>query len=124
MTACASSPAAGVVVATVQERTPAARAGLQAGDRIVAINGEALRDVIDFHFHAGHEQLRLSVERGGRKRSARLRRTGPLATMDARGTFRSPRPISSASPPPSSTLHAAAVRRLPKPRYRKASAKA
>ena len=77
MTACASSPAAGVVVATVQERTPAARAGLQAGDRIVAINGEALRDVIDFHFHAGHEQLRLSVERGGRKRSALLRRTGP-----------------------------------------------
>src|SRR6266481_8057201 len=77
MTACASSSVAGVVVAAVQAGTPAARAGLRVGDRIVAINGEALRDVIDFHFHAGHERLRLSVERGGRKRRAVLRRTGP-----------------------------------------------
>ena len=77
MTGCASPVAAGVVVAAVRERTPAARAGLRPGDRIAAINGEALRDVIDFHFHAGHEELRLSVERGGKQRRAVLRRTGP-----------------------------------------------
>src|SRR6266481_1513239 len=77
MTACASPTAAGVVVAAVRERTPAARAGLRPGDRIVAINGEALRDVIDFHFHAGHEQLRFSLEREGKKRGAILRRGGP-----------------------------------------------
>src|SRR5215471_11162255 len=64
MTACASS-------------APAARAALRPGDRIVAINGQALRDVIDFHFHAGQERLRLSLERDGRKRAALLRRTGP-----------------------------------------------
>jgi putative radical SAM enzyme (TIGR03279 family) len=66
-----------VVVATVRRRTPAARAGLSVGDRIVAINGERLRDVIDFHFHAGLAELRLSVEREGLTRSAVLRRTGP-----------------------------------------------
>ena len=76
MTACAS-PAGGVVVAAVRARTPAARAGLRAGDRIVAINGHTLRDVIDFHFHAGHERLRLSLERGGRAEGTLLRRSGP-----------------------------------------------
>jgi putative radical SAM enzyme (TIGR03279 family) len=66
----------GVVVAAVTPRTPAARAGLRAGDRILAINGAALRDVIDFHFHAGEEHLRLSIEREGRARTTRLRRGG------------------------------------------------
>ena len=77
MTSCASAAAAGVVIAAVRERTPAARAGLRPGDRIVAIDGEPLRDAIDFHFHAGREQLRLSLERGGKKRGAVLRRAGP-----------------------------------------------
>jgi putative radical SAM enzyme (TIGR03279 family) len=67
----------GVVVAAVTPRTPAARAGLCPGDRILAINGAPLRDVIDFHFHAGDERLRLSVERDGRARTARLLRNGP-----------------------------------------------
>src|SRR5215471_20320532 len=77
MIACASSAPAGVVVAEVRERSPAARAALRPGDRITAINGQALRDVIDFHFHAGQERLRLSLERDGRKHAALLRRTGP-----------------------------------------------
>ncbi|MGH7364855.1 MAG: DUF512 domain-containing protein [Candidatus Rokuibacteriota bacterium] len=66
----------GVVVAAVTARTPASRAGLRPGDRITAINGAALRDVIDFHYHAGEERLRLSVERDGRTRTARLVRSG------------------------------------------------
>jgi putative radical SAM enzyme (TIGR03279 family) len=71
-----SSTGEGVVVAAVIPRTAAARAGLRPGDRIVAINGAPLRDVIDFHFHAGEERLRLSVEREGRARIARLTRRG------------------------------------------------
>jgi len=77
MTSCAEPGPGGVVVAAVRERSPAARAGLRSGDRIVAINGARLRDVIDFHFHAGLARLRLSVERGERTRRAVLRRTGP-----------------------------------------------
>src|SRR5438876_181666 len=77
MTNCAEPGPGGVVVAAVRERSPAARAGLRSGDRIVAITGARLRDVIDFHFHAGLARLRLSVERGERTRRAVLRRTGP-----------------------------------------------
>src|SRR3970040_180738 len=76
MISCAEAGPGGVVVAAVRQRTPAARAGLRSGDRIVAINGERLRDVIDFRLHAGQAQLRLAVEREGRARTAVLRRTG------------------------------------------------
>ena len=69
----------GVVVASVEPRGAAGRAGVRAGDRILAINGALLRDVIDFHFHAGEEQLRLGVEREGRRRTLHLtRRPGGL----------------------------------------------
>ena len=43
----------GVVVAAVRTRTPAAMAGLVAGDRILAINGHALRDAIEAALPAG-----------------------------------------------------------------------
>ena len=68
------SSAEGVVVASVRGRSPAAAAGLRAGDRIVAIGGRALRDVIDFQFHSGEERLELTVERAGAAATRRLRR--------------------------------------------------
>src|ERR671935_262675 len=46
----------------------------RAGDRILAINGHALRDAIDFQFHAGEEHLALSVERAGVTQGLRLAR--------------------------------------------------
>src|SRR5262244_3391326 len=66
----------GVVVAVVRPGTPAALAGLAPGDRIVAVNGEALRDVIDFHFHGGDARLVFTVERAGQVRLAVLNRRG------------------------------------------------
>jgi putative radical SAM enzyme (TIGR03279 family) len=68
--------AEGVVVAAVAPRGLAARAGVRPGDRIMAINGVSLRDAIDFHFHAGEDRLRLSVERDGRSRVVRMTRQG------------------------------------------------
>src|SRR5215470_10955899 len=67
----------GVVVAAVRARTPAARAGLRPGDRILAINGHGLRDAIDFHFHSGEERLEITLHRGGRPRTVVVWRRGP-----------------------------------------------
>ncbi len=68
--------APGVVIASVASRTPAGRAGLRPGDRILAINGHPLRDAIDFQFHGGDERLCLTVDRGGHERIATLVRRG------------------------------------------------
>src|SRR6266403_2020336 len=81
---CASDRASGdgVVVAAVAPRTAAARAGLRPGDRILAINGAPLRDVIDFHFHAGEETLDLSLDREGRERTVRMTRRGAALGLE------------------------------------------
>ena len=79
---------AGVVVAAVRPRTPAAHAGLQTGDRILSINGHGLRDAIDFHFHAGEERLEITLERGGRPHTVTLWRRGPGVGLE----LEAPRP--------------------------------
>jgi putative radical SAM enzyme (TIGR03279 family) len=66
----------GVLVAAIRPRTPAARAGLAAGDRILAVNGEPLRDAIDFQFHAGDDRLALTVARDGARAERVLVRRG------------------------------------------------
>ena len=76
MSGCTSAdpnPSAdGVVVAGVRANTDASSAGLRTGDRVLAINGVALRDAIDFQFHAADEVLRLDVEREGRRLPLRV----------------------------------------------------
>src|SRR5262245_53076511 len=73
---CATDPEAaeGVLVAAVRRASDAAASGLQAGDRILAINGRPLRDAIDFQFYAADDELRLTVERVGATSALTLRR--------------------------------------------------
>lgn len=83
-----SSSADGVVVAAVRHRSAAAAAGLSAGDRLLSINGQPLRDAIDFQFHGGDEVLDIEVERtGGCRLVTLVRGTGDLGL-----TLQAPRP--------------------------------
>ena len=43
------------------------RLGLRPGDRLLAIDGHALRDVIDYRFYAAEERLELDIERDGQR---------------------------------------------------------
>ncbi len=63
-------PDTGVRVLSVRSDGAAAAAGLQPGDRLVRVNGQPLRDLIDFHLHAGEERLAIEIERGGQRHSA------------------------------------------------------
>ena len=58
-------PDAGVRVMAVEPGGLAAVAGLQPGDRLLRVNGNPLRDLVDFHLHAGEEQLGIELQRGG-----------------------------------------------------------
>ncbi|GAG47959.1 unnamed protein product, partial [marine sediment metagenome] len=61
-------------MASVQKGGLAQRLDLQAGDRLIAINGHILRDVIDFHFYAAEEELELEIERGRQRLFYRVQR--------------------------------------------------
>ena len=41
--------------------------GIRPGDRLVAINGHVLRDVIDYYFYAADERLELEMQRAGER---------------------------------------------------------
>jgi putative radical SAM enzyme (TIGR03279 family) len=69
-------------VVAVAPGSPAARAGLLPGDEIVAMGGQAPRDVIQYHFLAGEDELELDVRRGGLELTVAVSRlageNGPL----------------------------------------------
>jgi putative radical SAM enzyme (TIGR03279 family) len=53
-------------VREVVPESPADLAGLQPGDLLKTINGNPVRDLVDYEFYAAEEELLLGVERNGR----------------------------------------------------------
>jgi len=62
-------------VTAVQPRSAAAKAGVQVGDELLAINGQAVQDVIDVQFYAAEPELELLVRRQGEALSLRGQRS-------------------------------------------------
>jgi hypothetical protein len=55
-------------VVAVAPGSPAALAGVVAGDEILAVNGEAIRDVIQYQIQADDAEVELELRRGGLER--------------------------------------------------------
>ena len=52
-----------VLIDSVTPHTPAAKAGIHAGDRLLTINGNVIRDVLDYRFYMIDTTLTVEVER-------------------------------------------------------------
>lgn len=63
-----------VKIESVEEGSLAARAGLLASDVLESINGNPIKDVLDYRFYLAERRLRLSVLRGEKKFTAVIRK--------------------------------------------------
>lgn len=52
-----------ILIDSVTPHTPAAKAGIRAGDRLVAVNGNLIHDVLDYRFYMIDTVLTVEVER-------------------------------------------------------------
>jgi putative radical SAM enzyme (TIGR03279 family) len=76
-------------VVSVAPGSPAADAGLHAGDEVVTVNGDDLRDVISYQLHADGPCVDLDVRRGGVEQSVTIRKRdgAPLGIELASAVF-------------------------------------
>ena len=76
-------------VVAVAPGSPAASAGLLAGDELLSLNGEAVRDVIRYQLQADEPVVELELRRGGLERSVLVEKTAgePLGVELASAVF-------------------------------------
>ena len=63
-----------VTIQSVQPGSPAALAGLVAGDRLILINGHPIRDVLDYQFYLAEPLVALEVETAAGPRTLSIRK--------------------------------------------------
>jgi membrane-associated protease RseP (regulator of RpoE activity) len=80
---------AGGAIVAVQPGSPAEAADIRPTDRLVAINGRQLRDVIDYQYYSNDDKLSLEVERDGATLTIHIRKDdgAPLGLEFADPTF-------------------------------------
>jgi len=68
----------GVSIAHVYTDSLAEEAGIRKGEKLVAINGEPIRDTVDFYFYGAEDELELALEdAGGRQRILLIEKDSP-----------------------------------------------
>lgn len=63
-----------IEIKSVDRGSPAAHAGLRAGDNLISLNGNAIRDVLDYRFYMIERQLTVAVERAGKPLSFSIKK--------------------------------------------------
>ncbi len=60
------------VIVSVDAKSPAKRAGVKAGERLVEVNGHRIIDVLDYKFYTYDPVLDLTLEHDGKRRTLRV----------------------------------------------------
>ena len=63
-----------VKISSVDAGSPAARAGISAGDILASISGNPVKDVLDYMFYAAEESLDIEIVRGGSPMNFHIRK--------------------------------------------------
>jgi putative radical SAM enzyme (TIGR03279 family) len=63
------------LVSAVRRGSPAAKAGIRPGDRLLEVNGHPVADVIDVQYYSAEDSIRLKWRRGGRILSGEANRS-------------------------------------------------
>ena len=63
-----------LIVSQVDPDSPAARAGVRAGDLLKTINDRPILDILDYRFHAAEKRLKMHMERDGEAIACILRK--------------------------------------------------
>ena len=58
-----------VVISSVEKNSPAEKAGIVQGESLVSINGNAIKDVLDYRFYMTDRKLDIEIEKDGEKRT-------------------------------------------------------
>ncbi len=62
-----------VKISSVKKRSPASRHFIKAGDRLLSINGNEIRDILDYQFYVDDDELVLEIEKeNGRRRVVKI----------------------------------------------------
>ena len=54
----------GLIVSRVEPGSLVERAGLREGDEVIAVDGQPMRDVIDYRFYTAEESFEIAYRRG------------------------------------------------------------
>ncbi len=63
-----------VTITHVAKASRAYRAGIEAGDKLIAINGNEINDVLDYRFYLTDTKINIEIERGGERNFAVIKK--------------------------------------------------
>jgi putative radical SAM enzyme (TIGR03279 family) len=63
-----------VKITSVDKKSRASRVGVLPGDNLISVNGNAIRDVLDYRFYLAEREVELLLERSGERYSVRIKK--------------------------------------------------
>lgn len=64
----------GAIVQSVEAGSVSDKAGIFPGDKIISINGSAMRDILDYHILVSESCLKIKIERNGRHKIVKIKK--------------------------------------------------